>query len=75
MRIQLYWVCKSHGGQGNQTKQADTASTHKLKNVELRPAVHSDFIWIIRISFLKFSEIQITWLQNSYFFGFDFYIK
>ena len=50
-----------------------------LKHGFLRPAIHSDFIWIIQISFLKFSEIQITWYKIQIFFGFefgrDYYIK
>ena len=33
-----------------------------------RPAIHSDFIWIIQIFSLKFSEIQITWLKIQIFF-------
>ena len=44
-----------------------------------RPAIHSAFIWIIQIFFLKFSEIQINWLKIQFYFGFefgrDFYIK
>ena len=34
-----------------------------------RPAVHSDFIWIILIFFLKFSEIQINWLKMQIFWA------
>ena len=34
-----------------------------------RPAIHSDFIWIIQIFPLKFSEIQITWLKIPIFFA------
>ena len=44
-----------------------------------RPAIHSDFIWIIQIFFLKLNEIQINWLKIQIFFSFefgrDFYIK
>ena len=36
-----------------------------------RPAIHSDFVWIIQIFSLKFSEIQITWLKIQ-IFGFEF---
>ena len=28
----------------------------------VRSAIHSDLIWIIQIFFLKFNEIQMTWL-------------
>ena len=28
-----------------------------------RPAIHSDFIRIMQIFFLKFSEIHVTWLK------------
>ena len=44
----------------------------------IRPAIHSDFIWIIQIFYLKFSEIQITWLNFRFFwleFVRDFFIR
>ena len=44
-----------------------------------RPPIHSDFIWIVQIFFMKFSEIQMPWLKIQIFFGFEvvrnYYIK
>ena len=45
------------------------APSAERRTLEVRPAIHSDFIWIIQIFFLKFSEIQITWLKIQIFFG------
>ena len=45
----------------------EDTETSKVYNVLFRPAIYSDFIWIIQIFFLKFSKIQINWLRIQIF--------
>ena len=36
---------------------------------DCRPAIHSDFIWITQMSFLKSSETHLSWLESQIYFA------